>query len=417
MVRGISALTRYAEVLPALKELLPPSPIPPLSVASRIQSEVPEFLDKQIQEWIEVASNDGIDEITGKPVKPRAVATCNRYRAAFRHYLTTLSQKGHAIGEANDLSSLFSGRAMADYLAAVAANRDEPGSLTPVSATHYVMDLLTVASRNEVDVVGASRISIRDEMLEHGRAKRAEMSESTRQFCQRLLADPERERTFATQYLLYRDRAEEILKECDGDVRRLSGIRRTDLLRFGLMAGFSALTLRGAPDRKGSILQMKLHSQEPHVLPPDRFNKEWRFWLPASITKTRKERPLMPITSKGSDVFGWYVSKIRPLIDNGRNLPWLFPARQANDHLSTQVFDNYMLEVSDAIGLPMTAHKFRSGQATRLLASSWTNLPIAAELLGNTPAVCSRHYAWINQVQLRRDTYLVLDAREKEIRK
>lgn len=415
--RALRALTRYAEVLPALQELLPPSPIPPLALARRIRSDVPEFLDKQIQVWIEAASHDGIDEITGRPVKPRSVATRNCYRAAFRHYLTTLSQNGHAIAETNDLASLFSGRAMADYLASVAANHDKPGALTPVSATHYVMDLLTVASRNGVDVTDASRISIRDEMLEHGRAKRTEMSESTRQFCQRLLADPERERIFSSQYLLYRERAEEILKECDGDPSRLSWIRRTDLLRFGLMAGFSALTLRGAPDRKGSILQMKLYSQEPHVLPPDRHNKEWRFWLPASITKMRKERPLMPITGKGSDVFGWYVSKIRPLIDAGRNLPWLFPARQADEHLSTQVFDTYMLEVSNAIGLPMTAHKFRSGQATRLLASSWTNLPIAAELLGNTPGVCSRHYAWINQEKLRRDTYAVLDAREKGIRK
>lgn len=415
--RGIKAITRYAEILPALREVLPASTIPSLTTASRIRSAVPDHLDAQITSWIEAASHEGIDETTGKPVKPRAQATRNRYRAALRHYLTTLSNAGHAVAAANDLSSLFTGRCMADYLAAVAANRTGAGALTPTSATHYVMDLLTVASRNGVDVTDAGRIARRDEMMESGWVQRKRMSESTRDFCQRLLADPAREKTFASQYLLYRDRAEEILQECGGDPQRLSGMRFTDLLRFGTMAGFSALTLRGSPDRKGSILRMKLHGQEPHVLPPDRFNKEWRFWLPADITKTRKERPLMPITKDGSDVFGWYVTKIRPLIDNGRNLPWLFPARQADDHLCTQVFDTYMLEVSDAIGLPMTAHKFRCGQASRLLASSWANLPIAAELLGNTPAVCARHYAWINQEKLRRDTYAVLDAREKEVRK
>lgn len=415
--RGIAALTRYANALPALRSVLPSSPIPSLARASKIRSNVPGHLDHQIHEWIEVASHDGIDEITGKPVNPRSVATRNRYRAAFRHYLTTLSHCDHAVAAANDLSSFFTGQAMADYLAATAAKRDQAGALTPVSVTHYVSDLLTVASRNGVDVEDAGRISERDEMIRYGRAKRAEMSEGTREFCQRLLADPSRERTFASQYLIYRDRAEEILRECNGNPQDLTDMRRTDLLRFGLMAGFSALALRGSPDRKGSLLQMKLFGQAPNVLPPDRHNKEWRFWLPADITKMRKERPLMPITGKGSDVFGWYVSTIRPLLDSGRNLPWLFPARQANAHLSSQVFDTYILEASEAIGLPMTAHKFRSGQATRLLASSWTNLPIAAELLGNTPSVCARHYAWINKEKLRRDTYAVLDAREKEIGK
>lgn len=413
--RGINALMRYAEALPALRELLPPSPIPPLVEASRIRSDVPDHLERQIAEWIDGASHEGIDEITGKPVKPRAVATRNRYRASLRHYVTTLSQTGYGVAGTNDLSSLFTGRAMASYLAAVSANRDKPGALSAVSATSYVMDIITVASRNGADVRDASRISDRDEMLQYGRAQRAEMTESTREFCQRLLAAPERERIFATQYLIYRERAEAILKECGGDATRLSYMRRSELLRFGLMAGFSALTLRGAPDRKSSILQMKLYGPEPHVIPPDRFNKEWRFWLPTELTKMRKERPLMPVTGKGSEVLGWYIATIRPLFDNGRNLPWLFPASQADKHLCAQVFDRYMLEASDAIGLPMTAHKFRSGQASRLLASSWSNLPIAAELLGNTPAVCARHYAWINQEKLRRDTYAIMDAREEEL--
>jgi len=44
----------------------------------------------------------------------------------------------------------------------------------------------------------------------------------------------------------------------------------------------------------------------------------------------------------------------------------------------------------------MTFHLWRAGVATLLLDDDWNNLPIAADMLANTPAVCARSYAFLN---------------------
>ena len=44
----------------------------------------------------------------------------------------------------------------------------------------------------------------------------------------------------------------------------------------------------------------------------------------------------------------------------------------------------------------MTFHRFRHGYATLLLARGWDNLVFAAKMLGNTPEVCRRNYAWLD---------------------
>lgn len=415
--RGLAAIERYRAVLPELNRVLPPEPLGTFVEARRIRASVPEYLEAQVAAWIAQASNKGIDENSGEPIEPRNISTTNRYRASFRHYLTTLGKAGYPVAAVNDLSSLVTGKAMFAYLSAAEASVGAVDAIKPGSVQRYVTDIITVASRNGADVSDAARVSRGNEMLKRARVKGQEMGSATREFCMRLLADKRREKIFANLHVLCREKAEAILAECGGNPAELKGRKRATFLAFGTIAGFAAIALRGSPDRKGAILQLKLLGTEPHLLAPDRNFKEWRFWIPAENTKTKKERPLMPITGNGSEVIERYIKVVRPLLDGGRNLPWLFPAPEAADRMSGQRFDTYMLEASTACGLTMTAHRFRAGQATRLLDNSWQNLPIAAELLGNTPAVCGRFYAFINKQKLRRNTYEVLDAREKEMSK
>lgn len=306
---------------------------------------------------------------------------------------------------------------MRAYLCEAEARLGEVDAVGPVSILNYVSDVLTVASRNGVDVADAAQVSKNYPLLKKTRVKASEMGASTREFCERLLADKRRERIFANLHLLCRQKAEEFLAECGGNPMALDQRQRATFLAFGTTAGFAAIALRGSPDRKGALLQLKVLGPEPHLVAPDKHFKDWRFWIPAEYTKTQKERPLMPITGAGSEVMDWYLKHVRPLLDRGRNLPWLFPAPEANDHMSAQRFDDYILEASTACGLTMTAHRFRAGQATRLLDSSWENLPIAAELLGNSVSVCERFYAFIDKQKRRRQTYDVLDARQKEMSK
>lgn len=415
--RGLSAIERYRAVQPELNRVLPPEPLGTFVEARRIRASVPEYLEAQVAAWIAKASNKGIDENSGEPIEPRSVSTTNRYRASFRHYLTALGKAGYPVATVNDLSSLVTGKAMFAYLTAAEASLGAVDAINPVSVLRYVTDIITVASRNGVDVSDAAKVSRTNGMLKRARVKGQEMGPATRDFCQRLLADKRREKIFTTLHLLCRTKAEEFLAGCGGNPAELKGRNRATFLAFGTIAGFAAIALRGSPDRKGSLLQLKLLGTEPHLVAPDKHFKEWRFRIPAENMKMKNERPLMPITGSGSEVFDWYLKNVRPLLDKGRNLPWLFPAPEADDRLSDQRFDTYMLDASTACGLAMTAHRFRAGQATRLLDISWENLPIAAELLGNTPAVCGRFYAFIDKQKRRRQTYDVLDAREKEMSK
>jgi len=241
------------------------------------------------------------------------------------------------------------------------------------------------------------------------------MAKDVREFCERLIKEPRAERIFASQARLYREGALALLRDAGGESTALGYSQRADFIRRGSMAAFAAIQLHGAPERKGVCLQLKISGNDRNIFPPSRGRKLWSFQIAGELTKAGKERPNTEIDKAGSDILTWYVEQVRPLLDPDGTSPWFFPAPEKVGPLPPQTFDGWILRSSEELGLRMTAHKFRSGQATRLLNIDWNNLPLAANLLCNTQTVCARNYAWIDTKRVHRDAMEQLRARDKEI--
>lgn len=413
--RGLVFLRDHAATVDGLADLLPHEGVLTLDFARKTLNSVPAHLDAELNAWIEASATEGFDETSERYVSEWAPQTRDRYRAAFRHFLTTLKRQGIETDRATSIKDLATSANLNLWIDTVTAAKGSRDALTPRSLFQYASDVLVLMTRIGHDVSDVKRTIKGSGKLRKGRAETHKMADDVRDFCERLVRDRKAERIFAGQARLYHLGAKAILEQVGGEVSKLGYFQRGDLMRRGTVAAFAAIQLHGAPERKGVCLQLKLTGPDRNIFPPSRARKLWSFQIAAELTKAGRERPDTEIDKIGSDILSWYLEHIRPLLDPDGNSPCFFPAPEGNGSLAPQTFDGWILRSSEEIGLQMTAHKFRSGQATRLLSIDWNNLPLAANLLCNTQPVCARNYAWIDQKRVHRSAMDQLRARDKEI--
>lgn len=414
--RALKFFRDYVQVVPGLASHLPNEPVLTLDFARKMRNDIPSHLDAELASWIDEAAAEGYDETSERYIAEWSPATRERYRAAVRHFLTTLKRLGVATESAKSIVDLASPANLDRWIDTVTDEKSTPGGLCARSLSQYASDVHVLLGRVGHDVRAIKRTIKGSRKLRKGRAETHKMAEGVREFCERLIKEPRAEKIFASQASLYREGALAVIRKAGGEIEDLNDDQRADFIRRGTMAAFAAIQLHGAPERKGVCLRLKIRGNDRNIFPPSRGRKLWSFQIAAELTKAGKERPNTEIEKTGSDILTWYVEQVRPLLDPDGTSPWFFPApKKVGESLPPQTFDGWILGSSQEIGLRMTAHKFRSGQATRLLNIDWNNLPLAANLLCNTQTVCARNYAWIDTKRVHRDAMEQLRARDKEI--
>jgi hypothetical protein len=411
----LAFLRDHAGTVEGLADLLPQEGVLTLDFARRTMNNVPAHLDAELKSWIEASATEGYDETSGRYVSEWSKQTKDRYRAAFRHFLTTLKRQGIKTERARSIKDLATSANLNLWIDTVTAAQGAPDAISARTQFQYASDILVLLTRISHEVSDVKRTIKGSGKLRKGRAETHKMADDVRDFCERLVRDRKVERIFAGQARLYHLGAKAILEQAGGQIGQLDRHQRGDLVRLGTVAAFAAIQLHGAPERKGVCLRLKLTGPDRNIFPPSRARKLWSFQIAGDLTKAGRERPDTEIDKIGSDILSWYLQHIRPFLDPYEELPWFFPAPQESGSLSPRTFDGWILRSSEEIGLRMTAHKFRSGQATRLLSIDWNNLPLAANLLCNTQPVCARNYAWIDQKRVHRSAMDQLRARDKEI--
>lgn len=413
--RALKFFRDNVKVVPGLAGRLPDEPVLTLDFARKVRNDVPPHLDAELASWIDKASEEGYDETSERYVAEWSKQTRERYRAAFRHFLTTLRRNGVDTDSSESIADLATPANLNLWIDSVSDAPPTPGVISSRTLFQYSSDIHVLLERVGHDVSKVKRTIKGSGKLRKGRAETHKMAKDVREFCERLIKEPRAERIFASQARLYREGALALLRDAGGESTALGYSQRADFIRRGSMAAFAAIQLHGAPERKGVCLQLKISGNDRNIFPPSRGRKLWSFQIAGELTKAGKERPNTEIDKTGSDILTWYVEQVRPLLDPDGTSPWFFPAPEKVGPLPPQTFDGWILRSSEELGLRMTAHKFRSGQATRLLNIDWNNLPLAANLLCNTQTVCARNYAWIDTKRVHRDAMEQLRARDKEI--
>ena len=276
------------------------------------------------------------------------------------------------------------------------------------SAASYVRAIIQIGKAMGIDTTYWRMNLSNNAFLTDGVDRGEKMAPKNQAFCEKLIDDPKRTRTFLTQHVLYHDIACDIL----ATDKTLSDIQLQRACRFGSCAAFAAIELRGAGLRKASALSI-------HSTGPDQ-NLFYRRagptkWFEIRIAqKDMKgeyvELPPIPIRDdrlQGYQVMNWYLDSIRPLFNFANEKwceanecaasPWLFPAQHGHGPLDGKLLYRWLTQCSAEIGLRMTPHNFRHGIATLLLAKSWSNKGRAADYLGISDRVLEAYYAWINK--------------------
>lgn len=406
--RAITHLTGLQTMIPDVARHFPGSIIS-LSFARRTKNGLPDHLEQDISAFIEMASHAGIDKTSGRKLNERSDSTQAGYRAALRHFLTTLSKAGVPVARANDLRSVITDENIIAAVAWLIENQDEPDSISNRTAASYFGSIITVAARNGMDVKEMARTVKLSEYLAIGRAMSTEMCGSTLRICKRVIADPASRQLFFTFHLFFRRRAEAILQNVGGDPANFAAEDRRLYIMFGVLAAFSAIQTEGAPERKMSVLKLRVRGLDANIWMPNRLSSLWKIKLSAiDNPKTKTKRPITDVLEEGSATLTWYYENVRPLLEGNTPSSYMFPGFKSDAHIVQQTFDGWIARGTAEAGLRMSAHKFRCVQATLLLEKDWNNLVLAAHLLGNQPKTCQTYYAWINEEELM--------ARSQEVR-
>ena len=417
--RSLQVLRKYA-FIPELAALLPDAPLPELA-KQRARDALPAHIEAKIRQMVERASM-GRDEVTGCDSARVGKTRRDVFFAALRHHLRHLpqcpaepalgyTQPVEDLAAVDDVSGLFALAHVKATIRRTAALEHLPDTLSQASAAAYYTDLLVVLARNGLVDDAFVRAVKTSRFLKEGRELAAGMRKKTRDWCEALLSDPERERRFRNLHRLLQAKAQQHLDTARAEGRdpfdaAAGNLRQRELTMIralGTAAAASAVALAGRPLRMSNVLGLRLKGARANFFRPTRDRKDWRFYLPAAETKSGKEEPLTTLRRElhGPQVLSWYLQTIRPLFPHADTNIHLFPAVEARDaRLGNGTFDLWFQRAASDASLPMTFHRWRHGYATLLLDESWDNLQVAADMLGNTVQVCARSYAWIDSQKL-----------------
>lgn len=428
VVRSAQKFLNSFRFLPELSALLPADPVP-VQPSLRDLDALPDHVDDVVLAMTQKASTTR-DRTTGKDAVRVGKQARDRYRAALRHHLRALPHcKPHHnpdplidypspitdLTTVNDVEGLFA----VDHLSASLRRTEEvehlPGTLSQASAYAYYNNILVILSRNGLLDDEAAEIIKSSEFYQQGKELADGMRPATAHWCQNLIADPTKERRFRNLHRLMKRDAEAIIADAKG--REMTRTEIESVRSLGTCAAASAIEWSGAPIRMANCLGLRLHGSRQNFFAPGQKSSTYEFFLTKGETKSGEEIAPIELNADlyGPEVLDWYLEKIRPLFPHADDCIYLFPAiENAGRPLGKGTFDGWFQRASGEVGLHMTFHKWRHGYATLLLDTSWSNLKVAADMLGNTMGVCEKNYAWINKKKLHKDGQAIMAERSRQ---
>jgi hypothetical protein len=427
--------------LPEIAALLPEVPVPVFPTHRQYQA-LPDHIDAFVMDLIENAAG-GVDEVMGGDKKKVTDQTKSVWRAALRHHVRTLvdcpvdqdldyTRPITHLAPVNDPAMLFEPTHLHATMRRTRDMEHLPGNICHVSGYNYYSALMVVLSRNDL-LNSADCIKIKESrFMRQGRELTNGMTAANEKWCMSLVKSPEKRKRFRNMHrLMMRDATAMIPPEAlsmptqkseDSKAYReflakhLSVNDLARLRQLGTCAATCAIEYTGRPTRMANVLGLRLRGSQQNFFKPSYSHKNWEFQLAAHETKSGKKEPMTPLNQKmgGPQVLAWYLDRIRPLFEHEATSIYLFPAVQAQGKsLNHKTFDTWFQRAASSVKFPMTFHKWRHGYASLLLAASWNHLPHAAQMLGNTPAVCARNYGWIDEERIVLETQdIVLNLEE-----
>lgn len=412
--------------LPEIGACLPDAPlieIPRL----RDTTALPRHVDAVLAGLAETAAS-GHDEVAGQDTRKVGDSTHAVYLAALRCHVRTLStapdepEHGFAnpardLDQVKNALGLFAIENIKAGIRRCERREGEPGSPSQISVASYYGTILVILQRSGIDTAPLSKVIGSSRYIREGRELDKGMRPATRKWCEALLSQAERELRFRNLHRIIRAKADEILDRAVAEGRSLTALELSRARAYGVAAAASAIEWAGRPIRLGSVLRLKIRGPGTNFFMPTKHTPAYRFVLAAEDTKAGKEEPETVLRKElhGPEIMNWYLSRIRPLFPHAAESCFLFPAVEtATTHLGKGTFDPWFQRAATDAGLPMTFHRWRHGYATLLLDQDFNNLQVAADMLGNTPLVCARNYAWINKAKLYQQGQDVLIARSRK---
>ncbi len=432
--RAYDFLNKY-RFIPEIAALIPAEVLP---VPSKAQAklEIPSHIDDLLISWADKATAVGKtgsrkDLVTGKDRKGNSKSTRDGYLAALRHHVRTLPncpvdpdldylRPIKSLDAVNDVHGIFAVDHLAASLRRTAAVEHLPGTIIKRTAYSYYWDVVTVLARNEIDVSAMTTTFKSSVFLEEGKELSQGMTQATEDWCRALLHTPDRKRRFRCMHRILQAQAQEILDLAAAEGRDLTSRETTKVRQLGTAAAASAIQLAGRPIRLANVMGFRQRGASRNFFEPNpkQARPHYTFTLEAQETKANKKAPAAKLREElyGPQVMSWYLNTIRPLFPHADKSIYLFPAVDTPDApLGTGTFDTWFQAATSGAKLPMTFHRFRHGYATLLLKNSWSNLGIAAKMLGNTPEVCARNYAWLEEEDLFEQGQDILIAESYEL--
>lgn len=428
IVRRAQKFLKGHACIPEIAAVLPTEPVP-IFPTRREHAALPPHIDAYLVQLVDRAGSKR-DEVMGEDADAVAKTTKTAWLSALRHHVRTLpdclaepavdyTQPITNLETVNDLAGLFDRGHLFATLRRTKELEHLPGHISQVSAYNYYTDILTILWRNnpEVDEFGdqldpdaptliaaqTHRAIKNTRFMEEGRELAQGMTAKNQAWCEALVTDKTQRNRFRRMHLTMMEAANDIIEAARSEGRPLTKDEIIQVRQIGTCAAACAIEFAGRPIRKGNVLGLRLHGTRRNFFTPEKGRAQYSFVLHADETKSGKEEPETPLQAKlgGPKVLDWYRKVIRPLFPHHRKSIYLFPAIEAvGEGLGHKTFDGWFQRAASAAKLPMTFHQWRHGYASLLLKASWSNLPHAAQMLGNTPGVCGRNYAWINKQEM-----------------
>lgn len=413
-LRNAQKLLRDYGFLPELAALLPKEPVPVFPTL-RESDALPDHIEAYLLELVENAAGE-LDEVSGKDSQVVGDCTKKTWLSALRHHIRTLphcptdpdldyTRPITELGAVNDVSVFFAREHLYASIRRTEAVEHLPGTISQASAYNYYSDILVVLSRNGLLDDATRRVIIKSKFIREGRELAEGMTKANQLWCKNLVQDQTRRRRFRNMHRLLMAKAQEILDSAAKAGRtKLAPAELTKVRQLGTCAAACAIEYAGRPIRMANCLGFQIAgSQQNFLMPGAGRGSTYAFHLRATETKSGKaeQETLLQEELFGPVVMSWYLAKIRPLFPNAKESIYLFPSVQCpGKPLSKNTFDAWFQRAASLVGLPMTFHQWRHGYASLLLSASWDNLGYAAILLGNTPGVCAKNYAWIDEERM-----------------
>ncbi|SPF78101.1 site-specific integrase [Pseudoprimorskyibacter insulae] len=453
VVKGANALD-WLRMYDTLSERLPERALALDTISLRRSRSIPAGMSSEIADWIRVATttipSSAETEVAQSVLAERhSEGAIGVFSAALGAFVSSIARR-QEITHLNTINGLFTDEnieaVLIDWISA--HRKGEKSAFSPRTIYRYA-DCVKLALFRNGHHSAADKIArcCKDwPTLQEGRKANEYMSAETEAWCRGLIGDPAKMAVFETQHVTYFKVALQALNEAEAaklDLQHLSDpknmaelprrLRRTAkrLLRrvrvFGVSAAYAAIALEGAPFRKANILGLSLGGAQQTMFDNRGLRQGFTILIPNELLKNGKSLtdrgatiPPVPLCGRepgqnAEEIISFYLKRIRPLFPGAKQSPYLFLSLVSQaDSMVHKTFDNWLLEASNSLGIPMTSHNFRHGYCSIEIKHDPNCIEDLAHVLGDLPETVRRYYAFVDRVAtLRRHQALRSERRSQ----